>query len=550
MGISSYNARFLGKVVSMSIHLPFILSCVSLILGPLCCRAFVQSQHLLKMLDGFVFVTIGGLVFTHMLPELIYEAGLLSLLYVACGALGPTFIEKIFRRHSHTTHNLTVILGVLGLILHTLTDGSALTMTANSGNIFLAIGIIVHRFPEGLAVWWMVKPSLGTRWAVFYIILMVCGSTVGYVKGDLFLETFHIENNLLQAFVSGWILHVLFHQPHAKHAVESNSELEFHTGLGALLGIGMLLIMFGVHNATDSIHHSDSHAHLHHPYDHAHDTPPESHVNHAGHKHISGSHQLLDWSLKLAPWLLVLYLLTIMRQYSGLLKPAKNLYLGWFLRLLGPEGIFLSLMLLGAKMALYQLAGITLLTLWLGFLKVSRYTVPNMSTVLKKQLLWASVERSAPWVVFSLIITNLIGHPQGLLEHPLLQAMLISCLLLPLRTCYIGANILGITLAWSGWSIPAIMLPLIAAPLIHIKQIQNMSVRQTVTSLSLVIGIITWIHQQGEPWVQIDHMPTAVEWFSIGILCLAYGYVILISGPRKFVKNLFCIEILRPHKHH
>jgi zinc transporter ZupT len=527
-------------------HSLFTLSCISLILGPICYRVLIRSQSLLKALDGFIFVTIGGLVFTHIIPELIYEEGILIILCVAFGVLGPTLGEKIFKRHSHMTHNLTIVLGVLGLILHTLTDGSALTITENSGNMLLAIGIIVHRFPEGLAVWWIVKPSLGTRWAVFCICFMLLGSTVGYLTGDAFLHALHIENNYLQAFVTGWILHVVFHQPHATHTGKTNPKLEFQTGLGALLGIGMLLVMFGVHHANEGVNLSDEHQH----HTHMHNTHPESELSLLDQQHLSGSHQLLNWSLKLAPWLLGLYLLTILRQSRSLLKPAKNLYMGWFLRLLGPESIILTYMLLGTQIALYQLAATFALALWLGYQKVFRYTVPSISAVIKKQILWASVERSAPWVAFSLIITNLIGHPQGILEPPLYQAFFIACLLLPMRSCYIGTAILSITMAWSGWSIAAIMLPLIAAPIINIKQIQKMTLLQNATALGLVAGITTWIQYQGDLTIQITHAPIYIEWMSLGLLSLAFSYILLISGPRKFMKNLFCVEILHQHKHH
>ncbi|MBL6735355.1 MAG: hypothetical protein ISP86_05720, partial [Shewanellaceae bacterium] len=206
-------------------------------------------------------------------------------------------------------------------------------------------------------------------------------------------------------------------------------------------------------------------------------------------------------------------------------------------------------MILGTQIALYQLAANLVLALWLGFQKVSRSTAPNISAVIKKQILWVSVERSAPWVVFSLIITNLIGHPQGILESPLCQAFFIACLLLPMRPCYIGAPILSITMAWSGWSIAAIMLPLIAAPVINIKQIQKMTLLQNATALGLVACITTWIQDQGDLTIQITHAPIYIEWISLGLLSIAYSYILLISGPRKFMKNLFCVQILHQHKH-
>lgn len=74
-----------------------LASCIALLLGPLCYRLIANGNGLQKGLDGFIFVSLGGLVLIHILPELLAHGGVLSLLFVVLGLWGPT--AKIGRAH-------------------------------------------------------------------------------------------------------------------------------------------------------------------------------------------------------------------------------------------------------------------------------------------------------------------------------------------------------------------------------------------------------------------------------------------------------------------
>lgn len=263
-----------------------VASCIALLLGPLFYRYFSSGSGLQKGLDGFIFVSLGGLVLIHILPELLEHGGILAIIFVILGLWGPSASEKLFHRYSEITHNLTLTLGIGGLLLHTITDGGAMVLAQQEGNSsLLALGVIMHRLPVGLAIWWLLKPQVGTRWASLVLLAMMALTSVGYFAGEQLLSHLSLDNTVyLQAFVTGSILHVVLHQPHGHGQQTPSSKYEYHAGIGSLLGIGLLALLLMMD--------SGGHQHAHH--DHSTD-------------------QLLHWLLLLAPVLLAAYALASIR---------------------------------------------------------------------------------------------------------------------------------------------------------------------------------------------------------------------------------------------
>ena len=178
-------SRFLD---SLDFMLYLVASCIALLFGPLFYRYFSSGSGLQKGLDGFIFVSLGGLVLIHILPELLQHGGILTLLFVVLGLWGPTASERLFHRYSDITHNVTLTLGIGGLLLHTITDGGAMVIAQQEDtSILLALGVIMHRLPVGVAIWWLLKPQVGTRWASAVLAAMMVLTGVGYFAGEQLL---------------------------------------------------------------------------------------------------------------------------------------------------------------------------------------------------------------------------------------------------------------------------------------------------------------------------------------------------------------------------
>ncbi|MCL1144266.1 metal transporter [Shewanella gaetbuli] len=499
-------------------------SCIALLFGPLFYRYFSSGSGLQKGLDGFIFVSLGGLVLVHILPELLEHGGFITLLFVILGLWGPTASERVFHRYSDLTHNITLILGIGGLLLHTITDGGAMVISQQDNSPILALGIILHRLPVGLAIWWLLKPQVGTLWASVVLVTMMALTAVGYFAGEQLIHQLSIENTVyLQAFVTGSILHVVLHQPHGEHETDKQGKYQYQAGIGSLLGLGLLALLL--------LMDTGGHAHAHH--DHAH-----------------GVEQFVGWLLTISPILLLSYVLAAIRFKLGLQPQHPNLALRWLQRLIGPESLIITLALLGPWFALYQVIGIAIIAGLLTW-NNTKLTDPhtNMPESAARFGFAHLVDRSAPWIIFSLLLANLIGHPSVPLENPALQVLILLLVFIPMRFCNLGAAVLALALFYSGWNQVAVAFSLLAAPVINISQLKLMSWQQ-----GLILGgvlLMAFIVADLVPLTSSYtlQLPESVNYIGLAMISLLFGSSLLRLGPRKFLSRMITLESEHKHDH-
>lgn len=489
-----------------------VASCIALLLGPLFYRYFSSGSGLQKGLDGFIFVSLGGLVLIHILPELLQHGGFAAIIFVILGLWGPTASERLFHRYSEITHNLTLSLGIGGLLLHTITDGGAMVLAQQDGNSsLLALGVILHRLPVGLAIWWLLKPQVGTRWASLVLVAMMGLTSVGYFAGEQLLAQLSLDNTVyLQAFVTGSILHVVLHQPHGQHQPDKQGKYEYHAGIGSLLGIALLFVLL--------LMDSGGHQHEHHEH---------------------GTEQLFSWLMTLAPVLLLSYGLAAGRFALGLSPKDPALSKRWLQRLLGPEAIIISFILLGPIFASLQLICLAVLGYYLNAMKVE-LTDPHPNL---PQSAWQFgfahlVDRSAPWVILSLILANLIGHPSVPLESPLLQVAVLLLVFLPMRFCNLGGAVLALALAYSGWSSVAVFLALIGAPLMNIAQLKLMTWPQRIGLFALLLLALASAFWLLPSWQALFVLPESVNLAALVVIAILFAASLMRLGPRQFLSRL------------
>ncbi|MFK3978508.1 metal transporter [Shewanella vesiculosa] len=489
-----------------------IASCVALLFGPLFYRFFASGSGLQKGLDGFIFVSLGGLVLIHILPELLEHGGFITLLFVMLGVWGPTASEKLFHRYSDITHNITLTLGIAGLLLHTVTDGGAMVLAQQDGNsTLLALGVIMHRLPVGVAIWWLLKPQVGNRWASAVLAAMMILTSVGYFAGEHLLAQLSLENTVyLQAFVTGSILHVVLHQPHGHQQEDKQGKYQYQAGIGSLLGLGLLALLLLM----------DTGGHEH------------AHQNH-------GSEQFMSWLLTISPILLGSYFIATARFASGLRPSHPSLGLRWLQRLAGPEALLITILLLGPWFALYQALGLFAIGALMTLTQVE-ITDPHPTASESPWRFGFSqlVDRSAPWIILSLVLANLIGHPSVPLANPALQVFILLLVFLPMRFCNLGTVILALSLAYSGWSQIAVAFTLLAAPVISIGQLKLMNWKQ-----GLMLGGILLLGLMAADQFTLSstltlHLPESANIIGLVAIVLLFGASLLRLGPRKFLSRL------------
>lgn len=216
-----------------------VLSLIALLVGPILFYFANFNDAFLQGLDGFVLVAICGLVLLHILPHTVEDVGWIALPVIFAGLLIPTFVERMKGRFAAPTHTFTLVLALLGIILHAFTDGMALTGTPthhgfNGGA--LPAAIILHRIPDGLTLWWLVRPLYGRWSAARTLILMAAATTVGFFFGQVAFSRISERGlGFFEAIVGGSLLHVIFHHEHPMRKLPSGSGWKWASGLGALL---------------------------------------------------------------------------------------------------------------------------------------------------------------------------------------------------------------------------------------------------------------------------------------------------------------------------
>lgn len=246
----------------------FILSIVTLLLGPVIYGWARRRPTGRQLLDGFILVTVAGIVCVYIIPDAVVTGGRVALLFLLVGLLFPVVIEKAFREFHRQAHVFIVILAASGLVVHALIDGlallpgvgTAITNDADGTNarlwnsIFgnqLAIGVILHRLPVGMTIWWSVRPSFGTGAAVATFALVIAATAAAYFFGAPAIALAELDSlAYFQAFVAGSLVHVVaFGVNHEHNDVEESGRRFVAWGFraGVLLGMFMLFALPHLH---------------------------------------------------------------------------------------------------------------------------------------------------------------------------------------------------------------------------------------------------------------------------------------------------------------
>lgn len=218
--------------------LPLLATLTALMSGPLLYALARRRPAFLAFLDGFVLVSIAGLVLLEVLPGAYGEGGAWSLAFVALGALGPSLVERTLHEARREAHLATLALAVLGLVLHSVGDGVALSPGHSHVHEALGIAVVVHSVPVGLVVWWVMVPVFGRGLPALTLALMCAATVGGYLFGqELGTVLGTSVFAWFQALVAGSILHVVFGRPHLEEGSEHRDAPAPFEGLGNLFAL-------------------------------------------------------------------------------------------------------------------------------------------------------------------------------------------------------------------------------------------------------------------------------------------------------------------------
>lgn len=190
----------------------------ALIVGPLTLDRLRQRPALGDGVDGFVLVSITGLVFLHFVPQAIEEKDYGVLVALLAGFLLPLSLERLFGRAQGPVDRLGLLLGFSGLAIHAALDGAALATVDGRSDAPIALAVVLHRFPAGIAVWWLATTVWGYRSGLIAIAVLMATTVIGFYFGA---TVTHVHGDasaiqLYQALVGGALVHVAVHPSHAR----------------------------------------------------------------------------------------------------------------------------------------------------------------------------------------------------------------------------------------------------------------------------------------------------------------------------------------------
>lgn len=191
---------------------------VAPVVGALLYRSLHRRDRAVRLVDGFVYFAVPALVALQVVPHAFEEGSPVILLLVAAGAVVPSLFERASHLLERYTDDLGILVALSGLLLHEILEGAAFAPLGSTVDPVFGWAVILHRVPAGLVVWWLVRPRHGIPLATLAVGSLVVATLGGFLVGNEFLGPVHghgIER--YQAFVSGTLLHVIFHRGRHDH---------------------------------------------------------------------------------------------------------------------------------------------------------------------------------------------------------------------------------------------------------------------------------------------------------------------------------------------
>ena len=225
-----------------------VLSVVVLLAAPLLARLSARAPHVKSALDGFVLITVLGLITLTLLPEALAHGGGWALLVAVLGFSLPWITEFLFHRAEEMTHRVVLLVAALALVVHAASDGAILAFANESETgDFVAAGILLHRVGVAIAVWWLLRPVLSTTGGLMVLGGLGAMTIVGYLLALFAGEWYNIPLvGYWQAFAAGSLLHVVLHPLEEHNAAPSGQTIMAHR-VGTALGLVFVLSLISAH---------------------------------------------------------------------------------------------------------------------------------------------------------------------------------------------------------------------------------------------------------------------------------------------------------------
>lgn len=215
----------------------YVISLAATAAGPLLYSAAERHPAVLRVTRWLVMGALTAVLLFVVLPDSLRTGGPFGLGFAAIGFLFPLVFERGLHRFETGAHLAALVLGLIGILLHALLDGIALSDPHGHDTTHLhahapgalPLAVLLHRFPEGLMIWWLAKRHFGVTWALTLLGANALVTLFGYtVGGDYVAQLNERAVAYFQALVAGALLHVVLHRPHKHDHAHAHAHVHAH----------------------------------------------------------------------------------------------------------------------------------------------------------------------------------------------------------------------------------------------------------------------------------------------------------------------------------
>ena len=202
-----------------------LLSLITLFAGPLLYQ-WMRNAHLLaSRLEWLIVIVLIALVILLLVPDILEPLGPTAFGLILIGYLLPGLLEKLIKKAAEGLHVASLVLALIGLMLHALLDGAGLAGSELQSSLSLAAAIILHRFGVGLMLWLIIEPAFGPRMAWLTLFSIAAVTIIGFEFSERFLPFAGVGLIAgIQGVIIGTIIHSLIHRGHVHSHREGHRE--------------------------------------------------------------------------------------------------------------------------------------------------------------------------------------------------------------------------------------------------------------------------------------------------------------------------------------
>lgn len=196
------------------------LSIILLMLGPFFYFTAERWPSGFRLFQKLITISMIFVIIFHILPETMRKIPwpLWSLFII--GWLLPYLIETSQVRFGKASHSFALVLGLIGMFIHTFLDGVTLALLQISQDFgqnpqFIQFFISIHRIPESLFVCLLIQPRYGLSTSLYLLAGLAVATLIGYTATDFWMgDAFSQTSPYLysgQALGIGALFHLLTH---------------------------------------------------------------------------------------------------------------------------------------------------------------------------------------------------------------------------------------------------------------------------------------------------------------------------------------------------